>query len=68
VVPRPERQSAPGGRRISRRLRKKLGGDELDESEWTAAWNDDLVRRMSQIERGEVHLLSEDEFFAKRDE
>jgi hypothetical protein len=45
-------------------LREKLGGEELDEADWTAAWNDELAKRMSQIERGEVHLLTEEEFFA----
>ena len=39
-------------------LREKLGGDELDQKEWTAAWNDELANRMGQIERGEVKLLT----------
>jgi hypothetical protein len=45
-------------------LRGKLEGDQVDESEWTAAWNDELARRMVQIERGETHLLTEEEFFS----
>lgn len=49
-------------------LRKKLDGDDLDESEWNAEWNDELARRMSQIERGEVRLLSEEELFSNHDE
>jgi hypothetical protein len=49
-------------------LRKKLDGDDLDESEWTAEWNDELARRMSQIERGEVRLLTEEELFSNHDE
>jgi hypothetical protein len=51
-----------------RELREKLGGDELDEKEWTTAWNDELAHRMTQIERGEVKLLTEEEFFANDDE
>ena len=34
-------------------LRAKLGGDDLDETEWTATWNDELSHRMAQTERGE---------------
>jgi hypothetical protein len=49
-------------------LRGKLGGDDVTEGEWSAAWNEELVRRMSQIERGEVRLLTEEEFFANEDE
>ena len=45
-------------------LREKLGGDELDEKEWTVAWNDELANRMGQIERGEVKLLTREEFWA----
>ena len=47
-------------------LRHELGApaDELDETAWTAAWNDELSRRMTQIERGEVRLLTADELFA----
>ena len=48
-------------------LRAKLGGDELDETEWTAAWNDELSHRMAQIERGEVKLLTREEFWADDD-
>ncbi len=44
-------------------LRAKLGGEELDEAEWTAAWNDELAHRMTQIERGEVKLLTREEFW-----
>ncbi len=49
-------------------LRAELGSAELGEPEWTAAWNDELAGRMSQIERGEVTLLTEEEFFANDDE
>jgi hypothetical protein len=49
-------------------LGKKLGGDDLDESEWTAQWNDEFARRMSQIEGGEARLLTEEEFFSNQDE
>jgi hypothetical protein len=45
-------------------LREKLRGEVIDEKEWTAAWNDELSRRMSQIERGEVELLTRDEFWS----
>jgi hypothetical protein len=49
-------------------LRDKLGGDSLDPSEWTAAWNGELARRMSEIERGEVRLLTEEELFGSDNE
>jgi len=47
-------------------LRHELGPgpDGLDETAWTAAWNNALSRRMAQVERGEVPLLAEDELFA----
>ena len=45
-------------------LREKLGGGELGEGEWTTVWNDELARRMAQIERGEVKLLTREEFWA----
>jgi hypothetical protein len=48
-------------------LRAKLGGDDLDETEWTATWNDELSRRMTQIERGEVKLLTREEFWVDDD-
>jgi len=48
-------------------LRAKLGGDELEETEWTAAWNDELSQRMAQIERGDVKLLTREEFWADDD-
>ena len=49
-------------------LREELGTDELDEKEWTAKWNDELAHRMAQVERGDVKLLTEEEFFANDDE
>ncbi len=51
-------------------LRDELGApvDGLDETTWKAAWNDELSRRMTQIERGEVRLLTEEELFANEDE
>jgi hypothetical protein len=45
-------------------LRAELEGDGCTSDEWTAAWNDDLARRMAQIERGEAQLQTEEEFFA----
>jgi hypothetical protein len=48
-------------------LRAKLDGVELDEAEWIAAWNDELSQRMAQIERGEVKLLTREEFWADDD-
>jgi len=44
-------------------LRDELGtpADGLDETAWTAAWNDELSRRMTQVERGEVRLLPEED-------
>jgi hypothetical protein len=40
--------------------------DELEGSseEWASAWSAELERRMAQIERGEVKLLTREEFFA----
>lgn len=40
--------------------------DELEGSseEWASAWSVELERRMAQIERGEVKLLTREEFFA----
>ncbi len=43
-------------------LRNKLGS-HVGEAEWTASWNDALSSRMAQIERGDVELLTEEEFF-----
>ena len=48
-------------------LRTKLGGEELDETDWAAAWNEELAHRMTQIERGEVKLLTREEFWADDD-
>jgi putative addiction module component (TIGR02574 family) len=45
-------------------LLETLSGEVLDEEEWTAAWNDELSRRMGQIERGEVELLTREEFWS----
>jgi hypothetical protein len=44
-------------------LRAELGGEGLDEGEWKGAWNDELAHRMGQIERGEVKLLTREEFW-----
>jgi hypothetical protein len=33
--------------------------------EWERAWGDELGRRIGEIERGEVELLTKEEFFAK---
>jgi len=51
-------------------LRHELGtpADGLDETAWTVAWNDELSRRLTQIERGDVQLLTEEELFANEDE
>jgi hypothetical protein len=40
--------------------------DELDGTteQWESEWSDELQRRMAQIERGEVKLLTREEFFA----
>ncbi len=45
-------------------LREKLSEDILGEKEWMAAWSGELSRRMSQIERGEVELLTREEFWS----
>ena len=45
-------------------LSAKLGGDDLDEKEWASAWNGELAHRMTQIERGEVKLLTREELWA----
>jgi hypothetical protein len=51
-------------------LRHELGtpADRLDGAAWTVAWNDELSRRLTQIERGDVQLLTEEELFANEDE
>jgi hypothetical protein len=48
-------------------LREKLSGEVLGEKEWSAAWSVDLSRRMGQIERGEVELLTREEFWTDDD-
>jgi hypothetical protein len=51
-----------------RELRAEL--EELGEctsEEWASAWSQELGRRMAQIERGEVKLLTEEEFFSDDD-
>jgi hypothetical protein len=44
--------------------------DELEGSseEWASAWTAELERRMQQIERGEVKLLTREQFFAATDD
>jgi hypothetical protein len=39
--------------------------DELEGSseEWAVAWTEEIERRMAQIERGEVQLLTREGFF-----
>jgi hypothetical protein len=32
--------------------------------EWGRAWNDELTRRITEVERGDTKLLTEEEFFA----
>jgi hypothetical protein len=51
-------------------LRYELGtpADGLDEAARAAAWNNELSRRLTQIERGEVQMLTEEELFANEDE
>jgi hypothetical protein len=44
-------------------LRQELEGASSSE-EWKRVWNDELAHRIEQIERGQVKLLSEEEFFA----
>jgi hypothetical protein len=43
-------------------LRETLA-EAFNDDEWTAAWNDELTRRVAQVERGEVTLLTEEGFF-----
>jgi hypothetical protein len=45
-------------------LRNELEG-ECTPSEWKRAWNDELARRISQIEAGEVELVDGDEVLAE---
>jgi hypothetical protein len=49
-------------------LRHELGtpAEGLDETAWMTAWNSELSRRLTQIERGEVPLLTEEELFAAK--
>jgi putative addiction module component len=45
-------------------LRDELEG-ECAPNEWKRAWNDELARRISQIEAGEVELVDGDEVLAE---
>ena len=45
-------------------LRETLSKAIAAPAEWHAAWNDELGRRIAQVERGEARLLTEEEFFA----
>lgn len=38
---------------------------DVHDGEWTAAWNDELARRIGQIERGEVELLDGEQVMAE---
>jgi hypothetical protein len=44
-------------------LRGELDGADVDDATWNAAWSSELARRIEQVERGEVKLLSADEFW-----
>lgn len=47
-------------------LRGELEGAQTSSvEEWDRAWGDELGRRIGEIERGEVELLTKEEFFAK---
>ena len=46
-------------------LRDELDGALCTPVEWERTWNDELVRRMAEVERGEARLLTEDELFAE---
>lgn len=45
-------------------LRETLSSAVAAPADWDAAWNDELGRRIAQVERGEARLLTEEEFFA----
>jgi hypothetical protein len=45
-------------------LRETLSRAVATPADWDAAWNDELGRRIAQVERGEARLLNEEEFFA----
>jgi hypothetical protein len=45
-------------------LRETLSNAIAAPAEWDAAWNDELGRRITEVERGEARLLTEEEFFA----
>jgi len=38
--------------------------DRCTPEEWSNAWNDELVRRVTQIEHGEMELMTREQFFA----
>ena len=48
-------------------LRETLSRAVASPADWDAAWNDELGKRIAQVERGGARLLTEDEFFADED-
>ena len=45
-------------------LRDELDGVLFTSDEWRRTWDDELARRITEVERGEAKLLTEEEFFA----
>ncbi len=46
-------------------LRDELDGALCTPDEWGRSWNNELTRRITEVERGEARLLTEEEFFAE---
>ena len=40
-------------------------GEDISAEQWQASWNDELARRIAEIERGDAKLLDGDEVMAK---
>jgi hypothetical protein len=64
----PEPSPSPGRRRAAacasrKELRNELEG-ACSPSEWKRAWNDELSRRIAQIEAGDIELVEGDEVLA----
>ena len=46
-------------------LRDELDGALCTPDEWGPSWSNELMRRITEVERGEARLLTEEEFFAE---
>jgi hypothetical protein len=42
-----------------------LPGEDLSSEQWRTSWNDELARRIAEVERGEAELLDGDAVIAE---